>query len=92
MTMNFYKKHVFVCTYGKTCPTRGSQEVLEALKKEVRHLPEGHGIRINKSGCLHQCDYGPMLVIYPEGTWYTGVTPQDCPAIAKSHLIEASES
>lgn len=86
--MNLYNKHVFVCTYGKTCPTRGSQEVLDALRQEIKDLPSSHGVRINKSGCLNECPYGPMVVVYPEGAWYAGVNPKDCPEIAKSHLIE----
>lgn len=43
--------------------------------------------RVNKSGCLGQCDLGPVLVIYPEGVWYTYETKEDIDEIITRHLI-----
>ncbi len=86
--MAIFKKHVFVCTHGETCPEQGSQEVFSKLRKEMKERGLHDSIRINKAGCLGQCGNGPMLVIYPEATWYCKVQHQDCNEIIESHLIE----
>ena len=58
-------------------------------KKRIKQLDlDGHGnIRINQSGCLDRCEKGPVLVVYPEGTWYTYVDMQDIDEIIDSHLV-----
>ena len=58
-------------------------------KKRMKQLDlDGHGnIRINQSGCLDRCEKGPVLVVYPEGTWYTYVDIQDIDEIIDSHLV-----
>jgi (2Fe-2S) ferredoxin len=85
--MTIYKKHVFVCVSGKTCPKHGSEEVFHALRHEMKERDLHKSIRINKSGCLDQCDDGPIVVVYPEGTWYCGVKESDCKEIAEAHLV-----
>jgi (2Fe-2S) ferredoxin len=82
-----FKKHVFVCISGKTCPNEGSLEVFDQLRKEVSERGLKKEIRINKAGCFDQCGNGPLLVVYPEGTWYAHVTPADCKEIVESHLV-----
>ena len=44
-------------------------------------------IRINKSGCLDRCELGPVMVIYPEGIWYSYKNLDDINEILESHLI-----
>ena len=46
------------------------------------------GIRINKSTCLDRCELGPIMVVYPEGTWYAVRTKEDAEEIVRSHIIE----
>src|SRR5688572_17600642 len=84
---SIYRKHVFVCTSGKTCPLDGSEQVLENLRKEIAELGLKKEIRINKTGCLDQCGNGPMIVVYPEAVWYAHVKPEDCHEIVQSHLL-----
>ena len=43
-------------------------------------------IRINSAGCMDRCDEGPVIVVYPEGTWYTYVDEQDLDEIITEHL------
>jgi len=85
--MEVYKKHVFVCTTGKTCPNEGAVEVCDALRKEIHARGLKKEIRINKSGCLDQCGNGPMIVVYPQSVWYSHVQPEDCKEIVESHLV-----
>jgi (2Fe-2S) ferredoxin len=88
MVMGPYQKHVFVCTSGKVCPVEGNAVAVHArLKELIRQAGLETSIRINQSGCMGQCGYGPMVVVYPENTWYCGVRVEDVDAIFSEHLI-----
>lgn len=90
-----FQHHVFFCLNerknGEDCCHQHNAFVLfEYAKSRVRELGlAGPGkIRINKAGCLDHCADGPVLVIYPEGIWYTFVDSEDIEEIIQSHLIE----
>ncbi|MBX7223767.1 MAG: (2Fe-2S) ferredoxin domain-containing protein [Blastocatellia bacterium] len=85
--MGLYEKHVFVCVTGKVCPTQGSEAVWQELRNGVKAAGMLEKIRVNKSGCLAQCGHGPMMVTYPEATWYAQVTLEDVPEILDRHLL-----
>lgn len=72
-----FKRHVFVCTSGKKCPDKGSVEICARLKELSKAAGVRRTIRVNKSGCLSQCSHGPMIVVYPEQIWYSGVSLDD---------------
>jgi (2Fe-2S) ferredoxin len=87
------ERHFFVCTNtrpagGKpSCGARGSAEILSALQEGLGGHPELWGkVIITPSGCLGPCFEGPTIVVYPDGVWYTGVTPADVPEIVESHM------
>lgn len=82
-----FKKHVFVCTTGKTCPGQGAEEVLSELRKEMLERGLKKVIRINKAGCFDQCGNGPMVVVYPDNIWYAHVQPTDVKEIVEEHLL-----
>ena len=85
--MGQYQRHVFVCTTGSDCPTRGD---VEGIVKTLRAGAQKAGrsdIRINKSGCFSQCGHGPMIVVYPEDVWYAGVQESDLAEIVQSHIL-----
>jgi (2Fe-2S) ferredoxin len=86
--MSIFRKHVFVCSTGKTCPTKGSEEIVIEMKNLVRDLGLKKEIRVNKAGCMGQCGHGPMVVVYPEAVWYSGVQLSDAKEIVESHLKE----
>ncbi len=89
----YYERHIFFCVNrrndGKPCCAEHQSEALHAHAKErVKALGlSGHGkVRVNKSGCLDRCDEGPVVVVYPEGVWYTLVDREDVDEIVESHL------
>jgi len=91
---SYYRQHVFICTNQRTdgracCADKGAQEAQQHAKRRIKQLElNGPGqIRINKSGCLDRCEEGPVLVVYPEGTWYTYVDSTDIDEIIDSHLV-----
>ncbi|MCI0650870.1 MAG: (2Fe-2S) ferredoxin domain-containing protein [Planctomycetes bacterium] len=83
--MGQYEKHVFVCTGGKVCPRQGSEQVLGELRVRIKEAGLAERVRINQSGCMSQCGWGPMVVVYPEDTWYGAVRLADVPDLI-SHL------
>ncbi len=80
-----FARHAFVCVTGTDCPLDGP--AIEVHKTMKAIAKEAVGVRVNKSGCLDQCGHGPMVVVYPEGIWYSHVTLRDAQRIAKEHLL-----
>jgi len=64
--------------------------LFDYAKNRVKELGlSGPGkVRINKAGCLDRCADGPVLVVYPEGVWYTLVDAEDVEEVIQSHLIQ----
>jgi (2Fe-2S) ferredoxin len=85
--MGQYRTHVFVCTSGETCPSQGNvEEYVKWLRGECVKAGLKDEVRINKAGCFSQCGHGPMLVVYPDDVWYTGVQQADLSEIFQSHI------
>ncbi|HVE79597.1 MAG TPA: (2Fe-2S) ferredoxin domain-containing protein [Gemmatimonadaceae bacterium] len=85
--MGQYRYHVFVCTFGKKCPRQGSERVHETLKRGVKEAGLKDRIRVNNAGCMNQCGNGPMVVVYPEDTWYAHVDARGAERIVREHLV-----
>jgi len=91
--MPCYKQHIFFCTNQRTdgrasCQDHGAQALREYLKKKVKEhkLAGPGGVRINNAGCLDRCGLGPVLVIYPEETWYRYDSKEDIDDIFEQHI------
>ncbi len=91
--MSIYEHHIFICMNERessdsrgSCSAKGSQEVVEAFRKELTARSLKGKVRANKAGCLDQCSQGVTVVIYPQGFWYGRVTPQDVPEIFDAML------
>ena len=92
--MGFYDKHVFFCTNQREngeacCGNHRAQQARDYVKNKVKELGISNRlnrIRINSAGCMDRCDEGPVIVVYPEGTWYTYVDEKDLDEIIERHL------
>ncbi|MGH8671721.1 MAG: (2Fe-2S) ferredoxin domain-containing protein [Burkholderiales bacterium] len=92
--MGHYHKHVFFCVNQREpgeacCANHGSQAVRDYAKQRVKAIvPKSKGnIRVNTAGCMDRCSEGPVLVVYPEGVWYTYVDEHDIDEIIEQHLL-----
>ena len=91
--MSFYERHVFFCTNEREgracCQDHGADEARAHAKARVQAagLAGPGGVRVNKAGCLDRCEEGPVLVVYPEGVWYSYVNSADIDEIVDEHLI-----
>lgn len=91
--MSFYERHAFFCTNQRDgracCQDHGAEQARQHAKQRVRAAGRDHpgGVRVNRAGCLDRCEEGPVLVVYPEGTWYTYLDTADVDEIVDRHLL-----
>ncbi len=91
--MAVYEHHVFVCLNERDpgdargcCVERGAPDVHAWFKAVSKARGWKGRIRVNKAGCLDQCEFGPTVVVYPEGVWYSPVTEDEVRRICDEHL------
>ena len=82
-----YRKQVLVCG-GTGCQSSHSMEVLEALNAELAAKGIADEILVVRTGCFGLCSLGPIVIVYPEGTFYAQATPEGIKRIVDEHLIE----
>jgi len=89
--MQPYRFHVLACDQRKPdglgcCNSRNSSLVIDALRKELATRGMLDDVQLTITGSLGLCERGPNWVVYPEGIWYSGVTPADVPEIVSEHF------
>ncbi len=88
LELGAYSRHVFLCMGPTCCDPLHGLAAWEALKKAIKD----HGLVIScqrtKVGCLRGCSHGPVAVVYPEGTWYYGLSVDRIPRFVREHLVE----
>lgn len=92
--MPTYERHVFVCTNQRPaghprgcCAEKGAETLREIFKRELARRGLRDRMRANAAGCLDACEFGPSVVIYPEGIWYTLQSEADVHEVIERHLI-----
>ncbi len=94
--MSYYRHHLFFCTNQRpdgadrpSCAQCDSPRLRGYVKKRLKELglAGAGGVRANTAGCLDRCEEGPVLVVYPEGVWYTYVDEDDLEEIIQAHLV-----
>lgn len=87
--MEPYRRHVLVCTGGFCSPDRRGRALyaqLASLLEREDLLFGPSRVKRGETPCLGVCAGGPIVVVYPEGTWYAGVTPELLERIVVEHL------
>jgi (2Fe-2S) ferredoxin len=87
-----YHRHVFLCIGDACCTAEAGAAAWEALKGELKRrnlsLAEGpNACYRTKVQCLRVCSGGPVMVVYPEGTYYCGMTADRIPEFVERHLV-----
>lgn len=93
--MSYYRHHVFFCVNKREdgrpcCANHGAHALRDYAKERIKSLGltgGKDGVRVNTAGCMDRCSEGPVIVVYPEGTWYTYVDKEDIDEIIERHLI-----
>ena len=81
------RSHVLICG-GTGCTSSGSATLLSALEEELKIRGLDDEIKVVKTGCFGLCELGPIMIVYPEGTFYSRVTPEVIPEIVEEHLLK----
>ena len=84
-----YRKHVLVCG-GTGCTSSGSKRIIETLEKEIAKHGLEKEVGIVKTGCFGLCALGPIMIVYPEGAFYSMVKEDDIPEIVSEHLANGN--
>lgn len=88
-----FDKHLFVCTNQRinserpSCGEEHGMELVKAFKKEIKDRGLNVDMRAQKAGCFDLCEFGPNVVVYPEGVFYGHVQLADVLEIVEEHLI-----
>ncbi len=85
--MALVRAHVLVCT-GTGCVASGSRKVIAKLNDELKANGLDKEVKVVETGCQGFCEQGPLVIIYPEGTFYTHVHEEDVPEIVTEHLVK----
>lgn len=82
-----YRSNVLVCG-GTGCSSSNSQEIIQRLEEEIKKKGLEKEVNVVRTGCFGLCSLGPVVVVYPEGSFYSKVTPSDIPEIVEEHLLK----
>ncbi len=82
-----YRSHVLVCG-GTGCTSSNSPAIIEALEKEITDRGLQEEIKVVRTGCFGLCALGPIMIVYPEGCFYSQVKVSDVPEIVEEHLLK----
>ena len=82
-----YRSHVLVCG-GTGCTSSNSQAIIEALETQIAEKGLSEEIKVIRTGCFGLCALGPIMIVYPEGSFYSQVQVEDIPEIVEEHLLK----
>jgi len=82
-----YRSHVMVCG-GTGCTSSGSDNVAAAFVNEIKKAGLDKEVAVIRTGCFGLCELGPVVVIYPEGVFYSKMKPEYVPEIVEEHLLK----
>ena len=82
-----YRSNVLVCG-GTGCTSSNSLEIVEKLKEEIAAKGLEKEVNVITTGCFGLCALGPIMVVYPEGSFYSMVKVDDIPEIVEEHLLK----
>ncbi|MDO5021753.1 MAG: NADH-quinone oxidoreductase subunit NuoF [Eubacteriales bacterium] len=85
--MELFRSHVLVCG-GTGCTSSGSNMILENFEAELKKHQLENEVKVIQTGCFGLCEAGPVVIVYPDGTFYSHVKPEDVKEITEEHLLK----
>ena len=82
-----YRSHVLICG-GTGCTSSNSQKIIEAREKENAAQCLAEEVKVVRTGCFGLCALGTIMIVYPEGCFYSRVKAEDIPEIVSEHLLK----
>ena len=85
--MNLVRSHVLVCG-GTGCTSSGSDKILAEFENQLKIAGLEEEVKVVRTGCFGLCALGPIVIVYPEGAFYSRVTPENVEEIVNEHLLK----
>ena len=85
--MDIYRAHVLCCG-GTGCTSSGSTQIIERFEQKIKEAGLEKEIKVVRTGCFGLCEAGPVVIVYPEGTFYSRVKVEDVDEIVSEHLLK----
>ena len=85
--MDLYRAHVLVCG-GTGCTSSGSHQLIERFEEQLKEKGLDKEVKVIRTGCFGLCEAGPVVIVYPEGTFYSRVKLEDVDEIVAEHLLK----
>ena len=85
--MDLFRAHVLVCG-GTGCSSSGSAELIARFEEQIAKNGLDREVKVVRTGCFGLCEAGPVVIVYPEGTFYSRIHPEDVDEIVSEHLLK----
>ncbi|HIS42345.1 MAG TPA: NADH-quinone oxidoreductase subunit NuoF [Candidatus Limiplasma pullicola] len=85
--MDLFRAHVLVCG-GTGCSSSGSAELIKRFEEQIAKNGLDREVKVVRTGCFGLCEAGPVVIVYPEGTFYSRIRPEDVDEIVSEHLLK----
>ena len=85
--MDIFRAHVLVCG-GTGCSSSGSATLIERFNEKIAENGLDHEVKVIRTGCFGLCEAGPVVIVYPDGTFYSRVKPENVDEIVSEHLLK----
>lgn len=85
--MDLYRAHVLVCG-GTGCSSSNSEKIRERFEELLKKYEIDQEVKIVKTGCFGLCEAGPIVIVYPEGAFYSQISVDDVDRITEEHLLK----
>ncbi len=85
--MDLYRAHVLVCG-GTGCTSSGSNQLIERFEEQIAKHGLEKEVKVVRTGCFGLCEAGPVVIVYPEGTFYSRIKVEDVDTIVAEHLLK----
>ena len=85
--MDFARAHVLVCG-GTGCTSSGSEQIIKEMEAQLKANGLENEVKVVKTGCFGLCALGPIMIVYPEGAFYSRITTEDIKEIVEEHLLK----
>ena len=82
-----FRAHVLICG-GTGCTSSGSEKIQEAFHEQLKAAGLEDEVKVVRTGCFGLCAVGPVVIVYPDGTFYSRVSADDVPEIVTEHLLK----
>ena len=82
-----FRSHVLVCG-GTGCTSSNSEEIIKVLEEQLEEKGLQNEVKVVRTGCFGLCAVGPVMIVYPEGCFYSEVKVADIPEIVEEHLLK----